>query len=167
LFAFCDLHASRWRERIVTSPLELALPRYYDRQGFPLQAEDPDDLESHVGRPGWMLPMLTWAMKMEDPAYKRVAEDDFPDGSWLSTVWLGLDYNLFGGPPLIFETMYFAGRNERTILPSGVALDTPPSLEFPDPETGELTEQLRYTTEEEAAATHREVARRLRKRWEV
>lgn len=29
-------------------------------------------------------------------------------GDWLvSTVWLGLDHNFYGGPPLIYETMIF------------------------------------------------------------
>jgi len=140
---------------------------YYDRQGFPLQAEHPHDLEEHAGWPGVAMPVLTWAMKMEDPDYKRVAEDTFPDESWLSTVWLGMDHSHGFGQPTIFETMYFAERTEVTILPNGVAMRTRPTLEFPDPETGELVEQLRYMTEEEALASHHGIARRLRKRWEV
>src|SRR5215475_1779613 len=110
LFAFCDLHVSRWRLRRVANPLEyLSIPMYYDRQGFPLQAEHPDDLRNDEG---WRMSVLTWAMKMQDPAYHRVAEDDFPDGTWLSTVWLGLDHSHGFGPPTIFETMYFSGRTE-------------------------------------------------------
>jgi len=165
LFAFCDLHVSRWRLRRVANPLEyLSIPMYYDRQGFPLQAEHPDDLRNDEG---WRMPVLTWAMKMQDPAYHRVAEDDFPDGTWLSTVWLGLDHSHGFGPPTIFETMYFSGRTETRLTPTGIELETRPTLEFPHPETGEMIGQLRSMTEEEALAGHHGVARRLRKRWEV
>lgn len=39
--------------------------------------------------------------------YKVVAQTEV-GLYWVSTVWLGLDHNFFGGPPLIFETMVFA-----------------------------------------------------------
>jgi hypothetical protein len=36
--------------------------------------------------------------------------DDDVNGKWVSTVWLGIDHNYFGGTPLLFETMVFENR---------------------------------------------------------
>jgi hypothetical protein len=60
-------------------------PLYYDRQGKPIDGA------------------LEWGARLRGP--KRVAETTLPDGTWISTVWLGLDHAWGGGPPLIFETM--------------------------------------------------------------
>jgi hypothetical protein len=139
LFAFCDLHASRMvapRTGMFFVP-DVGL-LYYDRQGFPIPAVDGVE------------PTLVWARLHADTAYRRVALDELPDGSVLSTVWLGLDHG-FGGPPLIFETMRFSPAS-------------PDRLEFPDPfgEPGETIDQLRYPTEEDALASHHEIVRRIR-----
>lgn len=41
---------------------------------------------------------------------RQIAKTDFPDGVWVSTVWLGIDHRFGGvGAPLIFETMIFEG----------------------------------------------------------
>lgn len=71
------------------------MSEWYDRNGEPI----PD--------------LIAWAKKLEDPAYKRVAETTLPDGKWISTVWLGIDHR-FGGdcPPLIFETMVFPSKDD-------------------------------------------------------
>lgn len=53
----------------------------------------------------------------------------------VSTVFLGLDHNFGGGPPLLFETMTFA--------------------------LGESGEQWRYTTQEQALAGHLALVQRL------
>src|SRR5262249_41846496 len=101
-----------------------------------------------------------------DMEYRRVAHDDLPDGSYLSTVWLGLDHGHGLGPPLIFETMRFQGDVSESQWVMGGRVSTfeyHGSLEFPDifdPEGG-TTEQLRYTTEEEALAAHHEIVRRI------
>jgi hypothetical protein len=141
LFAFCDLHASRWPSRRQTDFNRLAsadrLPLYYDRHGFPIPAAD--GLE----------PTLVWAQMMQDPAQQIVARDELPDGSRLSTVWLGLDHGY--GRPLFFETMRFPA-------------DSAAEMEFPDPIDGDETTQLRYGSEEEALAAHHEILRRLRVR---
>lgn len=53
--------------------------------------------------------MMKWASQFEDMSMtntKHVAEDII-DGKHVSTVWLGLNHNYFGGPPLVFETMVF------------------------------------------------------------
>jgi hypothetical protein len=160
LFAFCDLHVSRARESVYERLMDTSIlgpgPRYYDRQGFPIPTVDGVE------------PTLVWAQMKSDAEYSRVARDDFPDGSRLSTVWLGLDHG-FGGRPLFFETMYFSGEGEIVVMPSGAEVEGRPSLEFPDPlgEQDETTTQLRYHSEEEALALHHEIARRIRKRWEV
>jgi len=156
LFAFCDLHASR-RSRDPYRLLEEAqAPRFFDRQGFPIPAD------------GDTPPVLRMAQLMEQPGYRCVALDEFPDGSYLDTSWLGLDHGFFG-PPLLFETMYFTGELETIVLPGGAEIASSPAAAFPDPEgeLGAVTEQLRYRTEEEALAMHHEIARRIRKRWEV
>lgn len=146
LFAFVDLHTSRWslRRQAMMSHLELggiwSVPRYYDKAGFPIPAVDGVE------------PTLVWAQMMEDLDYKRVAYDELPDGSYLSTVWLGLDHSHGLGPPLIFETMRFPND------------DTFAQMEFPDifGESDETVECLRYGSEEEALAAHHEIVRRLR-----
>ena len=179
LFAFCDLHANRRigrpsmhefvrlaseaGEPVLAALTALRYPQYYDRQGFPIPAE-PDASSSE---PAWMLPTLRWAAMKQDRNYTIVARDDLPDGSYLSTVWLGLDHNYgWGGPPMIFETMRFSGESSEAEMPGplgGGTIEYHPSMEFPDPfgEPGETTEQLRYTTEEEALAAHHEIMRRL------
>ena len=68
---------------------------YYDKNGTPL-------------------PSMEWAKKMATKNYKRVQETTLPDGKWVSTVWLGLNYNFNTTSfPLIFETMVF--RTERDL----------------------------------------------------
>jgi hypothetical protein len=63
----------------------------------------------HYDRQGQPIDLWGWADLMEDPEYRRVAETVLFDGTWISTVWLGLDHS-FGDepPPLIFETMVFS-----------------------------------------------------------
>jgi hypothetical protein len=153
LFAWCDLHVSRWRTLPATQGF-ISRPMYYDRDGFAI----PSDGVEH--------PTLVWARIREtvDPV---LARDELPDGSHLSTVWLGLDHSHIMGPPLIFETMRFAAAIDTFIMPgSGREVPHHPALAFPDPfgEPGEQTEQLRYTTAEEALAAHHEILRRLRLR---
>jgi hypothetical protein len=43
---------------------------------------------------------------LEDREYSLVARHE-DENVLISTVWLGLDHNWGGGPPLIFETMIF------------------------------------------------------------
>lgn len=66
-------------------------PRYYDPKGRPIS-------------------MRRWASSFE---YDRHVGESVLRirGRWyrVSTIWLGLDHSFFGGPPLIFETMIFAG----------------------------------------------------------
>lgn len=53
--------------------------------------------------------LMLWAMWFGNIDNRRVAETHFAIGSWVSTVFLGLDHNFWGeGPPILFETMVFA-----------------------------------------------------------
>ncbi len=53
--------------------------------------------------------LMEWAMQFEQLSqeHKRHVGNDMIDGLHISTVWLGLDHNYFGGRPLVFETMIF------------------------------------------------------------
>jgi len=44
--------------------------------------------------------------KMYETNTKHVG-NEVADGKRISTVWLGLNYNSFEGPPIVFETMVF------------------------------------------------------------
>jgi hypothetical protein len=77
------------------------------------------DLDSILNRPskydkqGKPISLRQWAETFEyEPEYRRVAETNLPSGRWVSTVWLGINYNLSEeGPPLIFETMVFESKD--------------------------------------------------------
>lgn len=48
----------------------------------------------------------------EDDNNRRVARTEFPDGTVVSTVFLGLDLSFGDGEPLLFETMVFGGDHD-------------------------------------------------------
>jgi len=164
LFAFCDLHASRWQQwrarQWSQKPLvdDLLRMLYFDLEGFPI----PSD--------GMVDPCIVWA-RLREHRDVHVARDDLPDGSWLSTVWLGIDHSFGMGKPLLFETMRFEAEPHRIAISNDISamnvaghIDAYAEMEFPDPygEPGETTTQLRYATREEACAVHNEIVRRLR-----
>lgn len=53
-----------------------------------------------------------WATQFEH--MERHVGDDMVLGKHVSTVWLGLDHNLYGGEPHVFETMIFSEHESRT-----------------------------------------------------
>jgi hypothetical protein len=63
--------------------------------------------------------VLTWGRWMEDERRKpgggllQVADTTLPGRLRVSTIFMGLDYNFLGGPPLLFETMAFYPRGRR------------------------------------------------------
>lgn len=67
------------------------MSRYFDTSGQPMSFED-------------------WARAFEDTD-GRIAATTCPDGTLVSTVWLGLDHGPGRGPPLIFETVAFRDGN--------------------------------------------------------
>ncbi len=51
-----------------------------------------------------------WAFHSDDGEGWRVARTDLGGGVFVSTVFLGMDHNLFGGgEPILYETMVFGG----------------------------------------------------------
>lgn len=86
-----------------------------------------------------------WAALMEDPTYKVVQHTKLRGRrKWVSTVWLGLNHNYSGGPPLIFETMVFGLKDLSYFNGRGFPKDL---------------DQKRYVTEAEARAGHAELCR--------
>lgn len=82
---------------------------------------------------------------LEDPQYRRVVETVLPDGTWVSTVWIGLDHDFGGqGPPLIFETRAVPSTRLRT-----------------SPSRGGREAIKRYSTLEAAQAGHEEMVQRF------
>jgi hypothetical protein len=69
---------------------------------------------------------------------RRVALDELPDGTLVSTVFLGIDHSMGEGPPILFETMVC------------------------DPRTGWWADQTRCATWDEALAMHAEALARVR-----
>lgn len=97
----------------------------------------------YYARNGDELTLEQWAALMEDDAYKIVVQENVGP-YWVSTIWLGLDYNLFDGPPLIFETMvFFQGKQEPAIEWGGM-------------------DCYRWPTEDAAKAGHEEVCTLVR-----
>lgn len=137
LFAWCDLHATRWARWGA-----LGRARYYDRQGFPIPGDQ--------GRAWVGSATRKWARLLEHEDYRVVARDELPDGSCLSTIWLGLDH-AWHEAPLFFETIRLREDGE--------------AVEFPDVRSGETTTtQLRAGSEEEALALHHAIVRQIRLR---
>lgn len=80
-----------------------------------------------------------------DMEYKRIAEDDIGE-LWVSTVWLGVNYQFRDGPPLIFETMVFRGKD--------MDADPDKALDL-NPEVRDwIGQQWRWSTEAEALTGH-------------
>lgn len=87
---------------------------YYTREGAPITVQQ-------------------WSALHSDLDYVRIARTQLGDVE-VSTVWLGLDHNWGGGPPVIFETMIF------------------PEADY----------QERYTTEAAALAGHDQAVEHVR-----
>ena len=86
LFAWCDLHASR----VGALPYGVR-PSYFDRKGFPIPAEIVSPFEQVIPE------TIAWGKLHDDIEYVRLARDVLPDGSELSTVWLGMDHGFGSG----------------------------------------------------------------------
>lgn len=91
-------------------------PLYYDRAGNPIKD------------------VLEFAKLFTIPGYERVEKTTLSDGTWILTVWLGIDHGLGMGAikPIIFETMVSASAQDAHVLDSN-----------------------RYSTEEEARLGHK------------
>lgn len=95
-------------------------------------------------REGKKISLEKYGRLLDDPDYKIVQQEDVGP-YWVSTVWIGVDHNFFdSGPPIIFETMVFAGSAHK---------DKTGLLEF---------DMMRYATEEEARQGHFEMVTLVR-----
>lgn len=81
--------------------------------------------------------LLQWALWFET-AQRHVADDRI-NGVRVSTVFLGLDHSFSNGPPILYETMIFGGRQDQ--------------------------EQWRYQDSASARRHHRRLVERTRKRF--
>lgn len=102
----------------------------------------PFDLPEDHNDPRWSAVMGEINDLLGDVNYRRIATTRLKNGTWISTIWMGLDFNLSlslspSSRPLIFETMIFwnDGHND----------------------------QDRYSTEEEAIIGHRMMVARARR----
>ena len=99
-------------------------------------------MSTYYDRSGRQLTLDEWSQLMEDDEYK-VVERTHVGPYLVSTVWLGLNHNWWGGPPLIFETMVF---------------DQGPGTERPHHDH----EMERYSTEAQARAGHDQMVAMVR-----
>lgn len=59
--------------------------------------------------------MLKWSKWFDSGSNRRIAETTYPDGVYISTVFLGLDHRFSGSSnaaPIVFETMIFGGEHD-------------------------------------------------------
>ena len=90
----------------------------------------------YFDKDGTEIDLREWSRKRKDNTYCRVAEHTLADGTWISTVWLGVNYRFLGdGSPLIFETMVFRGKESDL-------------------------DMERYSTQEEAKVGHQRMVRK-------
>jgi len=63
---------------------------------------------NYYNKQGEKITIEEWCSLFKDRSYKIIKQEELENGKFVSTVWLGLDYQLEEGePPLIFETMVF------------------------------------------------------------
>lgn len=118
--------------------------RHFDRQGRALSRRDWSRLFSYSDDDG--------------VPYQRIALDLVGDYR-ISTVWLGLDHNFYGGAPLIFETIVL-NDSYPDIPPIEDVLD--PDKELPEYTKATDLDCDRYSTEEEARAGHARMVEKVR-----
>jgi hypothetical protein len=68
------------------------------------------NLPLHYARDGQPMTRPQWMEKRGDRSYAHVAITAIGDDVEVSTVWIGVDFNIDSGPPLTFETRVFGGQ---------------------------------------------------------
>ena len=109
----------------MSHPLFESTATYFDRQGKPLE-------------------LMEWSRLCDDDNYKIVKQEWVGD-YFVSTVWIGLNMNIWKGHKLIFETMIFP--KDKIDL-----LKDDPLFEYQD----------RYATEEQALIGHEEAVKMVK-----
>ncbi len=56
-----------------------------------------------------------WGKWFEANKDARIVKQEYVRGNWISTVFLGLDHNYWGGSPVVFETMVFPSYTSRDL----------------------------------------------------
>ena len=73
------------------------------------------------GRTPKQVSLMEWASWFETIGNRRIKLTKFSKNIKISTVFLGIDHNFYGGEPVLFETMIFGGdRDEECIRYSSV-----------------------------------------------
>lgn len=102
-------------------------------------------------RAGEPITSARWAGLQEDPEYVIVRKTIVGPAE-VSTVWLGLNHNAFGGRPLIFETMIFQVALTPHVIFGRVELLHEGLFDY----------QERYSTEQEAIQGHERAVAHVR-----
>ncbi len=89
-----------------------------------------------------LLEWATWFEKATRDGERHVAKTTLDDGTWISTVFLGLDHNFGVGEPLLFETMAFK-----------------------DGDSGEDRDMERYSTYDEAEQGHEKMVKKWKHKY--
>lgn len=63
--------------------------------------------DDHTVSPCGEIPDKDWRSER-----RIIGRTPMPNGVHVSTVFLGLDHAMFGGPPVLFETMIFGGEHD-------------------------------------------------------
>lgn len=92
-----------------------------------------------AGQPQQVTDVMTWGQWHADNRAAMRVDQTQVDGVEVSTVFLAIDHNFFGGPPLLYETMTFG-----------------------ETDNGMDGHQWRYHTREAAQAGHDQVVDALR-----
>lgn len=68
---------------------------------------------NYYNKQGEKITIEEWCSLLKDRSYKIIKQEELDNGRFVSTVWLGFDYQLEeGGKPLIFETMVFPSKED-------------------------------------------------------
>lgn len=70
------------------------------------------------GKRVYVVSLMEWAKWFETKGKDRIVKQEtLPNGKWVSTVFLGLDYNYgLRGAPILFETMVFPSKKNMSEL---------------------------------------------------
>lgn len=87
------------------------------------------EMMNYYDKEGNVIPFTEWEYLFQDKDYQILKQTHLQNGTWVSTVWFGMEHGNDGTGPLIFETL----------------------VRYKDSEDEEI---YRYSTEEQALAHH-------------
>jgi len=65
------------------------------------------------GNPVLETDLMKWGAWMEHRNLRSIASDTLPDGTLVSTIFLGFDHSWDAPPPVLWETMVFGGEHDQ------------------------------------------------------